>query len=134
MIECRQAELDWLFSKYEGKPAAIQPEAIDSGEWTQADRDLCARIRQSKQGDKWQKLFDGRYDGYERQSEADFALCIILAFWCGKDDKQMDRIFRQSKLYRPKWDEIHGQRNCRDRYRLSRLPSSTRGDAKCIDL
>jgi putative DNA primase/helicase len=32
------------------------------------------------------------------------ALCGILAFWCGRDTDQMDRLFRQSGLYREKWD------------------------------
>jgi len=31
-------------------------------------------------------------------------LCGILAFWCGRDTGQMDRLFRQSGLYREKWD------------------------------
>ncbi|PZA06131.1 DUF927 domain-containing protein [Meiothermus sp. PNK-Is4] len=28
-------------------------------------------------------------------------------FWCGNDTARADRLFRQSKLYRPKWDEKH---------------------------
>lgn len=35
------------------------------------------------------------------------ALCCKLAFWTGKDREQIDRLFRQSKLFRPKWDERH---------------------------
>ena len=33
------------------------------------------------------------------------ALANILAFWCARDYTQMDSIFRQSNLYRDKWDE-----------------------------
>lgn len=40
-------------------------------------------------------------------SASDQALCNMLAFWTGKDPATMDRIFRQSALYRPKWDELH---------------------------
>lgn len=109
MIECRQAELDRLFIKYAGDPVNVLSEVVDHGEWTQADQELCAKIYQSKQGDKFQKLFDGQITDYESQSEADLALCSTLAFWCRKDADQMNRIFRQSKLYRPKWDEKHGQ-------------------------
>jgi putative DNA primase/helicase len=36
------------------------------------------------------------------------ALCNLLAFWT-KDAGQIDRLFRQSKLYRVKWDERHGK-------------------------
>lgn len=53
-------------------------------------------------------LFDGKWEGkYGSQSEADMALCMKLAFWTGKDAEQMDRIFRQSKLFREKWDQPH---------------------------
>lgn len=41
------------------------------------------------------------------QSEADMALCCMLAFWSGKNREQIDRLFRQSRLFRPKWDESH---------------------------
>lgn len=35
------------------------------------------------------------------------ALCCLLAFWTGGDATQMDRLFRDSGLYRGKWDEVH---------------------------
>ena len=48
----------------------------------------------------------GNYEPYyTSHSEADMALANILAFWCAKDYSQMDSIFRQSNLYRDKWDE-----------------------------
>lgn len=55
-------------------------------------------------------LFSGKWQGhYNSQSEADIALCNILAFYCRRDAAQMDRLFRQSGLMRPKWDEKHGK-------------------------
>lgn len=51
------------------------------------------------------KLYrDGDHSDYASRSEADLALCSMLAFWCGGDTEQMDRLFRKSSLYRPKWD------------------------------
>jgi putative DNA primase/helicase len=47
---------------------------------------------------------DGDNDGY---SEADLALCSLLAFWCEPNEERIDRLFRQSGLYRPKWDKRH---------------------------
>ena len=41
---------------------------------------------------------------YESQSNADLAFANYLAFWTNKDFAQMDRIFRQSGLYREKYD------------------------------
>ena len=38
-------------------------------------------------------------------SEADAALAQHLAFWTGKDAERMERLMRQSALYREKWDD-----------------------------
>lgn len=58
--------------------------------------------------EKFSDLYDhGSTDGYNSSSEADAALCTLLAFY-SDDPDQIDRIFRQSKLYRPKWDEKNG--------------------------
>lgn len=110
MIECRQAELDSLFNKYAGEPVAFIPAPVGQGDLTPADEILLDKILRSKQGGKFQKLYCGKWQGaYESHSEADLALCSVLAFWCKKDPAQMDRIFCQSKLYRQKWDDRHGQ-------------------------
>ena len=37
-------------------------------------------------------------------SAADMALCNHLAFWTGNDPARMDMLFRQSGLYREKWE------------------------------
>src|SRR5215218_6627247 len=44
---------------------------------------------------------------YASGSEADLALCSRLAFWTSGDSDRIDKLFRQSGLYRPKWDERH---------------------------
>lgn len=56
------------------------------------------------------ELWEGKWDGlgYASQSEADFALCGDLIRIFGRDPATVDRIFRESGLFRPKWDEIHG--------------------------
>jgi putative DNA primase/helicase len=59
----------------------------------------------SKQGAMFKDLWSGNFPPYyTSQSEADMALCNILAFWTGRDAQVMDRMFRQSGLMRPKWD------------------------------
>lgn len=47
---------------------------------------------------------DGFGDRAFDHSSADAALCQHLAFWTGKDCERMDRLFRQSGLYREKWE------------------------------
>lgn len=41
-------------------------------------------------------------------SAADLALCSLLAFYTDGTDSCLDEMFRQSSLFRPKWDESRG--------------------------
>lgn len=63
-------------------------------------------ILRSKQAEKFKALFthDISYcqNHYESHSEADLALCSILAFYT-RDANKIDAIFRKSKLCTPKW-------------------------------
>lgn len=69
--------------------------------------EIINKILASDQGVKFKHLMEGNMDGYSDPSSADIALCNILAFWTNKDPLKMDTIFRQSKLYRDKWDTKH---------------------------
>lgn len=72
------------------------------------DEELLEKAKDSGDGDAFTALWEGNWkDAYQSQSEADMALCRKLAFWSGKDKEQMDRLFRQSALFRQKWDEKH---------------------------
>ena len=79
-----------------------------------SDEDLIAKMQASGNGDRFERLWRGEWEDvteYPSQSEADFDLCrTFLAFWTGNDPERMDRLFRLSGLYRPKWDERHGAR------------------------
>ncbi len=77
------------------------------------DNALLEKIRGSRQGAKFDALMAGNTAGHstknnEGHSEADLALCSMLAWWTGKDAERIDRIFRSSGLIRPKWDEQRG--------------------------
>jgi len=71
------------------------------------DEDLLEKARNASNGEKFQRLWNGQTRGYESHSEADLALCSLLAFWTGGDRSRIDRLFRQSGLMREKWDEVH---------------------------
>jgi hypothetical protein len=73
------------------------------------DRELLERARNSANGARFEALWRGNWQGagYPSQSEADLALCSMLAFWTGKDAARIDSLFRRSGLMRPKWDEQH---------------------------
>ncbi len=71
------------------------------------DEDLLEKARNASNGEKFERLWNGNTVGYDSQSEADMALCCLLAFWTGGDRAQMEQLFRQSGLHREKWDEVH---------------------------
>lgn len=94
-----QAAIDTLWKKWfpEPSPAASQPVAtLPQG----SDDEILSRC--SKNG-KFKALFEGDISGYSSPSEADLALCTILAMHT-RDGDQIDRLVRQSGLYREKWD------------------------------
>ncbi|WP_254526007.1 hypothetical protein [Natrinema caseinilyticum] len=71
------------------------------------DEELLEKARNASNGSKFERLWNGNMAGYESQSEADMALCCLLAFWTGGDHTRVDQLFRQSGLLREKWDEVH---------------------------
>lgn len=74
-----------------------------------SDQEIIDKARNCKTGALFQLLYAGNWEGlYPSQSEADMALCNHLAFWTQRNEAQMDRIFRSSQLYRPKWDKRRG--------------------------
>lgn len=99
-------------------PTTLQPSAQSAAAIGTClpDIELLQRARASKNGASFTLLWKGRWADYykqrgevcESQSEADLALCLMLAFWTSKDAKRIDQLFRQSGLMRPKWDEQRG--------------------------
>lgn len=106
-IEARYEEIKKFHAEIFGeeKPAAPISEPIK--EVSLSDQELLDKAFSAKNGDKFRSLWDGDISDYPSQSEADLALCNKLAFWTTKDTKFIDRLFRQSGLMRPKWDEEH---------------------------
>lgn len=73
-----------------------------------SDEDVLEKARTAGNFEEFAALWDGRWEGsYASQSEADMALCCKLAFWTNRNAEQIDRLFRQSKLLREKWDKVH---------------------------
>ena len=68
------------------------------------DAELLTRARNASNGAKFEAFWSGDWSGYPSQSEADLALCGMLAFWTGGDPAAIDRLFRQSGLMRDKWE------------------------------
>ncbi|MBU2431109.1 MAG: hypothetical protein KKH99_10480, partial [Proteobacteria bacterium] len=73
------------------------------------DKLVLDKAFKNKNGDKFKSLWEGRYQGYgySSQSEADLALCKLLAFYFENNSLAIDRMFRRSGLFRDKWDKTH---------------------------
>ena len=106
-----QASVDWLVAKYLKKetPAAKPPgkkpvPAIDTRDTAEIQR----LIDDSRQRGKYHALMQGNWQGqgYGSHSEGDIGLISLLCFWT-QDSRKLDTIFRQSGLYRDKWDVKH---------------------------
>jgi len=75
------------------------------------DQTLLERMFNSKSGSAIRALWGGDTSlNHDDDSSADLALCNHLAWWTGGDRQQTDRLFRDSGLYRDKWDEHRGAR------------------------
>lgn len=94
-----------LHSKYigAGREPAPRRTATSAAALNTADDILRAAIN-AKNGAAFQALYNGDISAYGSHSEADMALCNMLAFWTGADAEKMDALFRQSGLMREKWD------------------------------
>lgn len=72
------------------------------------DADLLARMFAATNGSAIRALWNGDVSRYASRSEADLAFAAHCAFWTNRDAALMDRWFRQSGLFRPKWDTRRG--------------------------
>lgn len=109
-VEKRQAEVNSVHKKY--LAAAPQPErrfAPRQDSVPLGDSALLERMFESKNGEKIKLLWEGDHAGagYASQSEGDAAFCSHLMYFSDGDEEQTDRIFRESGLYRKKWDKRH---------------------------
>ena len=104
-----QEGIDYVFNKYSThsrESKMISTASLPTGISSHSDRWVINHASNIKgqQGRDFRTLFNGDTSSYESASEADSALCTLLAFWCDRDQGQIDRIFRHSGLYRPKWE------------------------------
>ena len=117
IADCTDALLRFLDKHMRRKPEPSQPtltelptapaEELSAEEFEEAKFDIICALRKQKNGDKFSRLFDqGDIIGYTSHSEADQALCNLIAFRAGNWPEMIDAIFRDSALYRDdKWGD-----------------------------
>jgi primase-polymerase (primpol)-like protein len=95
-IEERQSELEALYAQVfqmdtnredvlASKP---RPELTHS----LSDEEIIEKACNARDGEKFRLLWEGNDTGYEFRSEADAALCALLAFWTGHDSERIDHL------------------------------------------
>ena len=102
-----QDGISYVYNKYGKREKASSDCTVITGISNNTDRWVIAHASNvtGKRGRDFQTLFfSGDISAYASASEADSALCTLLAFWCDRDPTQINRLFRQSGLYRPKWE------------------------------
>ena len=102
-------------------PAATPtPDADASGSTDLSDEELLEKAMNTGSSDKFRRLWIGDTSGYPSHSEADLALCSLLANYTN-DPEQLDRLFRRSDLCRDKWTG-------REDYRTRTMDKALAGD------
>ena len=120
-IEARQTELEALHKEVFGK-LQTPPKNSDSGPAMElSDFALIDKALNAPNRAKFAALWAGDTSAYASPSEADLALCSLLAFWTGPDPARIDRLFRESRLYREKWE----RQDYRDRTITKALADTT---------
>jgi len=99
-------------------PKSMEPSVEAPGSFL-TDDEVIDKASRSVNGDKFIALYDGDISGYPSQSEAELAFMTMLAFWCGGDEEQMERIYLGSRLKREKWNRAD--------YRNSTISKALRG-------
>lgn len=97
------------YEKYFGKDKKPAKKSATTGgaAIVKDDNEIITRCKNGSSGEKFSRLWNGDISDYnDDKSAADLALCNMLAKYTD-DESRIDGLFRQSKLYREKWDEPH---------------------------
>ena len=76
-----------------------------------SDDELIEYAMTAENGAKFDRLWNGDTTEYASHSEADQALCNLLAFWTGGDPHRVERLFYESGLVREKWRDREDYRD-----------------------
>ena len=104
-ISERSSEISAVLGAHMVRPTAKKTSTALPPSSVLTDEQVLVKAPTSAHGERFTRLWSGDTSEHANDaSAADLALCNILAFYCGGDAEQMDRLFRQSGLYREKWE------------------------------
>lgn len=104
-IEARPEEISQIYNAHfsDTKTTVSAPGSERTSHLEMTDDQLICLASEAANAKKFMALMDGDTSSYPSHSEADQALCNILAFYT-TSEAQIDSIFRKSGLYREKWE------------------------------
>lgn len=95
--------LQAIYQKIDPDEESHQPKQNTRRKPDLSDNEIIEKCQNASNSAKFNALWRGNTSGYDSHSNADLALCSILAFYT-QDAIQLDRLVRRSGLYREKWD------------------------------
>lgn len=125
-INHRQDEINALYHAHfkDKEPNKETGDATPPPPLDKSDEELLDVAFKASNGAAIKRLWDGDRSGYGSDSEADLALCSHLRFYFHSREN-VDRMFRQSGLYRKKWE--------RSTYREPTLDKAFEGQTEFYD-
>src|SRR5215217_2089332 len=105
-IENRQEQILALRRRVLGEPVSTNGHETTRSVASSglSNQEIIMKAAAAENGQKFRRLWAGDTSDYTSVSEADQALCSLLAFWTGPDPAKIDQFFRESGLYREKWE------------------------------
>lgn len=115
----RGEHLQALLDEYMIRPVPLDISNVEACS-NLTDEEVIRKAMAAENGEKFNRLWHGDSSDYNSPSEADMGLAGMLAFWCGRDHDQMERLFAMSAPgQRDKW--------ARDDYRRRTLATAISG-------
>jgi len=111
VAEDDMGKINYLHNKYitSNEVSAARKSASDRQGNGLSKEEIIKVAGNSKNGMRFKLFMGGGWEQfYESHSHADMAFANDLAFWTNRDYEKMDSIFRDSSLYRDKWDSKRG--------------------------
>jgi putative DNA primase/helicase len=127
-IERRQEAIDAIYDQFFRRVERPPGKPHTNGHTPSLDDTaLLEKALNARNGGKLARLLAGDIRGYPSASEADLALCSMLAFWT-QDAEQIDRLVCGSELFRDKWERAD-YRNATIAQAISQVRERWRGPA-----
>jgi len=104
-IESRQEQLERVAQRVLGELESPNGHKTPTPKFVSglSNDEIIEKASAADNREKFERLWAGDKSGYASSSEADVALCSLLAFWTGPEPGQIDSLFRRSGLCREKW-------------------------------